>query len=64
MERLGPDHPVFFRDLTPSALAAEGLGWHVLRVVVPGLLPLHGHHLLAHLGGQANYRQPPPHPFP
>lgn len=64
MDRLGLGRPVFFRDLTPPALAAEGLGWHVLRVVVPGLLPLHGHHLLAHLGGQAEYRQPTPHPFP
>ena len=27
------------------------MGWHVLRVMVPGLQPLHGNHLLPHLGG-------------
>jgi ribosomal protein S12 methylthiotransferase accessory factor len=70
-ERLGPDRPVLFRDLTPPALATEGLGWHVLRVVVPGLQPLHGDHRLPHLGGPlwaprglANWQQMPPHPSP
>jgi ribosomal protein S12 methylthiotransferase accessory factor len=70
-ERLGPDRPVLFRDMTPPALAAEGLGWHVLRVVVPGLQPLHGSHLLAHLGGPLwaprglrEWLDMPPHPMP
>ncbi len=35
-------------DLTPSWGVALGL--HVARVIVPGLLPLHGHHQLAFLG--------------
>jgi thiazole/oxazole-forming peptide maturase SagD family component len=70
-ERLGPDRPVLFRSLTPQALASEDLGWHVLRVVVPGLQPLHGNHLLPHLGGPlwsprglATWREMPPHPMP
>lgn len=50
-ERLGPERPILFRSLTPTPLACEGMGWHVLRVIVPGLQPLHGNHLLAHLGG-------------
>ena len=35
-------------DLTPDWAAALDL--HVVRVVVPTLLPLHGHHLLPYLG--------------
>jgi ribosomal protein S12 methylthiotransferase accessory factor len=35
-------------DLTPEP--AANLGLHVVKVVVPSLLPLHGHHLLAYLG--------------
>jgi ribosomal protein S12 methylthiotransferase accessory factor len=69
--RLGPGYPVLYRDLTPPALAAEGLGWVVLRVVVPGLQPLHGHHGYPFLGGPlwgarpaADWRHVPPHPFP
>ncbi len=71
VERLGPARPVLFRDLTPPALASEGLGWRVLRVVVPGLQPLHGDHRLPHLGGPlwaprgpAEWGSMPPHPFP
>ena len=71
IRRLGPDRPVLFRDMTPPALASEDLGWHVLRVVVPGLQPLHGHHAFAHLGGPlwsprglTDWRAMPPHPFP
>ncbi len=71
VERLGPDRPVLLRDMTPPALASEGLGWHVLRIVVPGLQPLHGDHRLPHLGGPLwaprglnEWRQAPPHPFP
>jgi len=71
LERLGPDHPVLFRSMTPPALACENLGWHVLRVVVPGLQPLHGHHAYPHLGGPlwsprdlADWHTMSPHPFP
>lgn len=70
-ERLGPDRPVLFRCMTPPALAGDDLGWHVVRVVVPGLQPLHGNHLLAHLGGAlwsprslADWHDMPPHPLP
>ncbi len=69
--RLGPERPVLFRSMTPPALAAEGLDWHVIRVVVPGLQPLHGSHLFPHLGGPlwaprglAEWSHTPPHPFP
>jgi ribosomal protein S12 methylthiotransferase accessory factor len=69
-ERLGPARPVLFRHLTPP-LAAEGLGWVVLRVLVPGLQPLHGHHGYPSLGGPlwsprglADWWSVPPHPFP
>ncbi len=69
--RLGPDRPVLFRSMTAPPLATEGLGWHVLRVVVPGLQPLHGSHLLPHLGGPlwaprglADWQKMLPHPMP
>ena len=69
--RLGPERPVLFRNLTPPALAAERMGWCVLRVVVPGLQPLHGHHALPFLGGSLwaprtwnDWFGTPPHPFP
>ncbi len=71
IERLGPGRPVLLRGMTPPALATEGIDWHVLRVVVPGLQPLHGNHLLPHLGGPlwsprgwAEWSAMPPHPFP
>jgi hypothetical protein len=70
-ERLGPGRPVLFRCLTPPGLAAEGLGWVVLRVVVPGLQPLHGHDGYPFLGGPlwggrpvTDWQNVPPHPFP
>lgn len=70
-KRLGPERPVLLRSLTPPALATEDLGWHVLRVVVPGLQPLHGNHLLPNLGGPLwaprgldHWRAMPPHPMP
>jgi ribosomal protein S12 methylthiotransferase accessory factor len=69
--RLGPDRPVLFRNLTPPSLAAERLDWYVVRVVVPGLQPLHGHHALPLLGGPLwaprgwrDWANMPPHPFP
>jgi ribosomal protein S12 methylthiotransferase accessory factor len=70
-ERLGPERPVLFRNLTPPALAVERLPWVVFRVLVPGLQPLHGHHDYAFLGGPLWGNRPlgdwqgvPPHPFP
>jgi ribosomal protein S12 methylthiotransferase accessory factor len=70
-ERLGPDRPVLFRNLTPPGLARERLDWYVLRVLVPGLQPLHGHHELPFLGGPLwaprgwqDWLGMPPHPFP
>lgn len=49
--RLGPERPVLFRNLTPPRVAQEFPEWRVLRVLVPGLQPLHGDHRLPHLGG-------------
>jgi ribosomal protein S12 methylthiotransferase accessory factor len=69
-ERLGPQRPVLFRIMTPPAIAEEFGDWHVLRVVVPGLQPLHGNHRWPHLGGPlwgrpvADWTTMPPHPFP
>jgi ribosomal protein S12 methylthiotransferase accessory factor len=70
-ERLGPDRPILFRNLTPPGLARERLDWCVLRVLVPGLQPLHGHHALPFLGGPlwaprgwADWATMLPHPFP
>ena len=51
IERLGPDRPVLFRNLTPPAVAQGPRDWSVLRVVVPGLQPMHGDHRLPFLGG-------------
>lgn len=71
MGRLGRDRPVLFRNLTPPGNATERLGWYVLRVVVPGMQPLHGHHALPFLGGPLwaprgwnEWVRMPPHPFP
>jgi ribosomal protein S12 methylthiotransferase accessory factor len=70
MERLGPDRPVLYRLLTPPPLSGESLGRMVLRVLVPGLQPLHGHHGLPFLGGPLwtpcgveAWGHTPPHPF-
>jgi thiazole/oxazole-forming peptide maturase SagD family component len=69
-ERLGPGRPVLFRLLTPPGLAA-GADWLVLRVVVPGMQPLHGHHGFPFLGGPLwaprgldDWQARVPHPFP
>jgi ribosomal protein S12 methylthiotransferase accessory factor YcaO len=71
LARLGPERPVLFRLLTPPGIAAEFADWHVLRVLVPGLQPLHGSHRLPLLGGPlwaprglAEWAGMPPHPFP
>jgi ribosomal protein S12 methylthiotransferase accessory factor len=70
-ERLGPGRPVLFRNLTPPGIAAELRDWYVLRVLVPGLQPLHPDHRLPFLGGPlwrprglAEWADMPPHPFP
>ena len=51
IERLGTERPVLFRSMTPPALATEQMDWQVVRVVIPGLQPMHGHHEFPHLGG-------------
>lgn len=68
--RLGPERPALVRLMTPPALASSRLGWVVVRVMVPGLQPLHGDHRLPFLGGPAWGDRPvsswagiPPHPF-
>src|SRR5262249_12961888 len=69
-DRLGPERVVLFRNLTPPGLASAGPGWLVLRGLVPGLQPLHGHHGLPFLGGPLwsprglrDWGDIPPHPF-
>ncbi|MBI3857763.1 MAG: YcaO-like family protein, partial [Planctomycetes bacterium] len=68
-ERLGPERPALFRIMTPPGIAEEQPDWRVLRVVVPGLQPLHGDHRRPHLGGVlwnrpvADWEGQPPHPF-
>jgi ribosomal protein S12 methylthiotransferase accessory factor YcaO len=68
--RLGPDHPVLFRNVTPPGLPAPCDAWVVLRVLVPGLQAMHGDHRLPFLGGPLWHPRPvaewssiPPHPF-
>jgi ribosomal protein S12 methylthiotransferase accessory factor len=70
-QRLGPDRRILFRNMSPPGIVAELSDWYVLRVIVPGLQPLHGDHALAHLGGSlwsgrtlADWAAMPPHPFP
>jgi ribosomal protein S12 methylthiotransferase accessory factor len=71
IERLGPGHPVLFRNLTPPAVARGPRDWHVLRVLVPGLQPMHADDRIPFLGGPlwgsrglADWWRLPPHPFP
>jgi ribosomal protein S12 methylthiotransferase accessory factor len=68
---LGASRPVLFRLLSPPGLTAAGLDWIVLRVLVPGLQPMHGHHGYPFLGGPLwaprgidEWPALPPHPFP
>jgi ribosomal protein S12 methylthiotransferase accessory factor len=68
--RLGPEQPILFRNLTPPGLAPEVPGHVVLRVVIPGLQPLHGDHRLPFLGGPLwgqrlvkDWSTISPHPF-
>jgi len=69
-DRLGPEQPIVFRNLTPPGLPPEVAGHVVLRVVIPGLQPLHGDHRLPFLGGPLWGQRPvedwstiAPHPF-
>jgi hypothetical protein len=69
--RLGPNRRVLFRLMTPPGIVAEEPGWVVVKVMVPGLQPMHGDHLLPFLGGPlwgrrsfAEWATIPPHPFP
>jgi thiazole/oxazole-forming peptide maturase SagD family component len=69
-ERL-KEHSVLVRNLTPPMLAANGLDWRVVKVIVPGLQPLHGADRFAHLGGRLwmprdlkEWGKILPHPFP
>ncbi|MFM7165723.1 MAG: YcaO-like family protein [Planctomycetaceae bacterium] len=71
VERLGSLHPVLFRNLTPAWLGECGTQWVVVRVLVPGLQPLHGNDSLPFLGGPlwhprglSEWGKIPPHPFP
>jgi ribosomal protein S12 methylthiotransferase accessory factor YcaO len=70
VRRLGDAHPPLFRLMTPPALAQAGDDWVVVRVMIPGLQPMHGDHALPFLGGPlwgdrplAAWADVPPHPF-
>lgn len=71
LRRLGPDRAPLFRLMTPPGVAALAPRWRVVKVVVPGLQPMHGHHDLPALGGPLwaprgldGWRAMLPHPFP
>jgi hypothetical protein len=71
LDRLGRDRPVLFRNLTPPPIAQGSRDWYVVRVLLPGLQPLHGNQQFPHLGGPlwaprglADWAAVPPHPFP
>lgn len=62
--------PVVFRLVTPPSVTRCAPGFLVVKVVAPGLVPLHGDHRLAHLGAARWRERPldawlehPPHPF-
>jgi ribosomal protein S12 methylthiotransferase accessory factor len=68
--KLSNRRPILFRNLTPPQLAVQFPDWLVLRVVIPGLQPLHGDHRLPFLGGPLweprsyhAWESTPPHPF-
>jgi len=65
---LGDAHAPLFRIATPPAFV--DLGWVVVRVMIPGLQPMHGDHALPFLGGPlwrgrslADWATMAPHPF-
>lgn len=62
--------PALVRLMTPPAVSRAAPDWLVVRVVVPGLVPLHADHRFAHLGHPFwrdrpydEWLQHPPHPF-
>jgi ribosomal protein S12 methylthiotransferase accessory factor len=70
LTRLGAARAPLFRLMTPPALTHHGDPWTVVRVMIPGLQPMHGDHALPFLGGPAWGDRPlaawakmPPHPF-
>lgn len=70
VRRLGDARPPLFRIMTPPAFVQHGLDWVVVRVMIPGLQPMHGDHDLPFLGGPhwrgrslAAWAAIPPHPF-
>jgi thiazole/oxazole-forming peptide maturase SagD family component len=69
-QRLGADRPILFRNMTPPGIAQEIQTLYVLKVLIPGLQPLHGVRRLAQLGGPlwapaglAELDTVSPHPF-
>lgn len=70
-DRLGASKPILWRLVGHPWVKDMGKEAIVVRVVVPGLQPLHGQHTLPHLGGAVwgtrnlqDYGLIPPHPFP
>ena len=68
LERL--PHPPLFRLLTPPSVSHHAPGLVVVRVIAPGLVPLHADHRFAHLDVPFWRTRPlsewdahPPHPF-
>ncbi len=71
IERLGSERPVLIRHLSRPEWQEIGETCRVVRVVIPGLQPLHGHHGYPFLGGPlwrprglAEWAVTLPHPFP
>lgn len=69
-DALGDLHPILFRLMTPPGIAERHPGWCVVRVEIPGLQRLHGHHGLPFLGGAmwshrslTDWATMPPHPL-
>lgn len=63
-------HKILFRLMTPPNISQQINDWHVVKVVIPGLQPLHGDHRMPHLGGKIwsprtleNWKEILPHPF-
>jgi thiazole/oxazole-forming peptide maturase SagD family component len=68
--RLGSERPVLVRLMTPPEVSALAPEWIVVRVIVPGLQPLHGQHDAPLLGGPlwsprpvSDWERIAPHPF-
>lgn len=69
-DRLGPRRPVLYRLTTPAMISRLDPTWQVVKVVIPGLQPMHGAHLLPFLGGPhwgertwEDWSDMTPHPF-